>query len=779
MASTSNDRPVSANVTAAQSPPSDNDGGERPVRQQLQETTIESTSQPANESSGGRKRSFEESRENDDSPADKGESRKKRSRENTPDNSNAGEAAAQAQMSKKRSRENTPDDTNIEKTATQVTTADTQTVKVSENEPKDQATSAPKRNYWICNGKRRKSFHDDSPETDVDFSPLMDRHDASAERAKESDRPNTSYRDAATQADQDSKYPNTSYHDAATQTDCDAEFPNPSLHDASTQTDADSENHKSSLCEAATQTDVDSEYPQSPPCGASTQEEVDSEHPQSPSCGASTQGELPDESDTPLIPTQRSQSAPAVPTTSYASSWYMESPDASLVGAQSPWFIGSPLESPTGVGCGSAADNDHASCAEPRTESSLGSPVKRTYYGPFYEDDEEDEEIPPDLLNTSETPHLEPSLPPLASTKGPSKKRSLGEYQADSPKASELTDTTTKTPEPEKKRHRDNSQEPETKTDKVCRSSLAKLCETLTDSCHQVFAASAFGKAAGASPFASLGKKLEPTNADSEKKTSASTFASSSLAGFAGSEKSPFSTLGASTPSIFKPAASSGFGSLGSGFSGVGGGFSGAAKSGGLTSFASNSPVPLGGTPTSQPKENPAADESESANDSEQEKASTFKAEKTDDRFYEQEMATGEEEELTSFSCKAKLFKFLDGEWRERGIGTFKVNCRYDHGRLVGRMIMRADGALRVMLNSPVFKGMKYGDSEGKPPKSKQLFLGSMEEGRLVSCLLRTGKQETAEELYKVLGDLLESEREGGEGSEEEEEGEEEEKAEK
>ncbi|KAJ6172588.1 hypothetical protein N7470_001655 [Penicillium chermesinum] len=470
MASTSNDRPVSANVTAAQSPPSDNDGGERPVRQQLQETTIESTSQPANESSGGRKRSFEESRENDDSPADKGESRKKRSRENTPDNSNAGEAAAQAQMSKKRSRENTPDDTNIEKTATQVTTADTQTVK----------------------------------------------------------------------------------------------------------------------------------------------------------------------------------------------------------------------------------------------------------------------------------------------------KRSLGEYQADSPKASELTDTTTKTPEPEKKRHRDNSQEPETKTDKVCRSSLAKLCETLTDSCHQVFAASAFGKAAGASPFASLGKKLEPTNADSEKKTSASTFASSSLAGFAGSEKSPFSTLGASTPSIFKPAASSGFGSLGSGFSGVGGGFSGAAKSGGLTSFASNSPRTRLPTRVRVPM------------------TLNRRRRALSRRRRPMTVSTSKkEEELTSFSCKAKLFKFLDGEWRERGIGTFKVNCRYDHGRLVGRMIMRADGALRVMLNSPVFKGMKYGDSEGKPPKSKQLFLGSMEEGRLVSCLLRTGKQETAEELYKVLGDLLESEREGGEGSEEEEEGEEEEKAEK
>lgn len=100
-------------------------------------------------------------------------------------------------------------------------------------------------------------------------------------------------------------------------------------------------------------------------------------------------------------------------------------------------------------------------------------------------------------------------------------------------------------------------------------------------------------------------------------------------------------------------------------------------------------------------------------------------------------VSTGEEEEENVFSCKGKLFHF-SGEWKERGVGTFKVNVRNDEeGKRHGRMIMRADGALRVMLNSPVFKGMTFGDAKNEEPSSKQIFLASNEEGRTVPLLLR------------------------------------------
>lgn len=101
---------------------------------------------------------------------------------------------------------------------------------------------------------------------------------------------------------------------------------------------------------------------------------------------------------------------------------------------------------------------------------------------------------------------------------------------------------------------------------------------------------------------------------------------------------------------------------------------------------------------------------------------------------------TGEEEEKTYFSSKAKLFQFSDKEWRERGVGTFKVNLKQSGDKdekLPPRLIMRADGVLRVMLNTPIFKGMTVGDPLGNPPKSKQIHLASLENGRSVPILLR------------------------------------------
>lgn len=101
---------------------------------------------------------------------------------------------------------------------------------------------------------------------------------------------------------------------------------------------------------------------------------------------------------------------------------------------------------------------------------------------------------------------------------------------------------------------------------------------------------------------------------------------------------------------------------------------------------------------------------------------------------------TGEEEEKTYFTCKAKLFHFSDNEWRERGLGNFKVNVRVIDGvedKKSARMVMRADGVLRVMLNTALFKGMKVGDGEGKEPRSKQIILASLEGNRSVPLLLR------------------------------------------
>ncbi|KKK26484.1 hypothetical protein ARAM_000273 [Aspergillus rambellii] len=282
----------------------------------------------------------------------------------------------------------------------------------------------------------------------------------------------------------------------------------------------------------------------------------------------------------------------------------------------------------------------------------------------------------------------------------------------------------------------------------------------------------AFANVSSVSPFGSLGASASKGPSDAKPVTSASAFASSSLAAFAGSEKSPFGALASSTPSVFKsPPTStpsetqkpmaSGFAALGSGFSSFSGGFGAAGSGGGLTSFASpNAPSALG---SSRPKAfgagDEGSDEDEKREDDEESGPAEFAEEKADERFFERPTETGEEEEKTYFSCKAKLFQFSDKEWKERGVGTFKVNVRVSNGvedKKAARMIMRADGVLRVMLNTPLFKGMTVGDASGKEPKSKQITLASLENGRTIPILLRTGSEDHAKELYHVLQDLLE-----------------------
>lgn len=77
-------------------------------------------------------------------------------------------------------------------------------------------------------------------------------------------------------------------------------------------------------------------------------------------------------------------------------------------------------------------------------------------------------------------------------------------------------------------------------------------------------------------------------------------------------------------------------------------------------------------------------------------------------------------------------------------MGTFKINVKEllsdtegGSTKKTARMIMRADGVLRVMLNSPIFKGMPVGEVSGAEPKGKQLNLASVEEGKTVPLLLR------------------------------------------
>nr|KMM68609.1 hypothetical protein CPAG_04935 [Coccidioides posadasii RMSCC 3488] len=339
--------------------------------------------------------------------------------------------------------------------------------------------------------------------------------------------------------------------------------------------------------------------------------------------------------------------------------------------------------------------------------------------------------------------------------------------------------------EPEKKRHRDDSRERDVSKDDSSKASFPNP----------------FANTSATSPFASLdacklaGSRSKDEAPKTQPVTSASAFASSGLAAFASSEKSPFGTIG-SNASVFKsmkqaetsiqgkenvasattatpsPLAATGA----SPFASFSGGFASSAfasftssapqSSGRLTSFASPaSTTILGGGPKTKPFGAASDGEEEEDDQGEDESRPAFEGleeVKRDDRFFKQETETGEENEKTWYSCRGKLFQFDGKEWKERGIGTFKINVVETEEssaskRVVrsARMIMRTDAVLRVVLNSPLFKGMKVGDATGNEPTGKQIHLVGMENGKSTPYLLRTASLAAAKDAYHNIQDIL------------------------
>ncbi|GAO47314.1 hypothetical protein G7K_1522-t1 [Saitoella complicata NRRL Y-17804] len=140
----------------------------------------------------------------------------------------------------------------------------------------------------------------------------------------------------------------------------------------------------------------------------------------------------------------------------------------------------------------------------------------------------------------------------------------------------------------------------------------------------------------------------------------------------------------------------------------------------------------------------------------------------------EQEVKTGEEEETTVYNSKAKLFSFDTKEqaWKERGVGTLRVNL-YQDKKLGGRIVMRADAVYRVILNVKLFKNMKIETSKDAVMNEKSIRFSALEEGKLVMFTVRVGNANTALDLAKAITDSLPEEaKEGDEEKENEEESE-------
>ncbi|KAL0722709.1 hypothetical protein Bca4012_037308 [Brassica carinata] len=73
---------------------------------------------------------------------------------------------------------------------------------------------------------------------------------------------------------------------------------------------------------------------------------------------------------------------------------------------------------------------------------------------------------------------------------------------------------------------------------------------------------------------------------------------------------------------------------------------------------------------------------------------------------------TGEENEKVAFSADSVMFEYLDGGWRERGKGEVKVNVSSSGGK--ARLVMRAKGNYRLILNASLYPEMKLASMDKK-----------------------------------------------------------------
>ncbi|RHZ78486.1 hypothetical protein Glove_164g58 [Diversispora epigaea] len=150
-----------------------------------------------------------------------------------------------------------------------------------------------------------------------------------------------------------------------------------------------------------------------------------------------------------------------------------------------------------------------------------------------------------------------------------------------------------------------------------------------------------------------------------------------------------------------------------------------------------------------QPSQNDKDEENENDKDNVEEEVPFGTV--TTTLLQEQEVFTGEENETTQHSVRAKLYCMDERMWKERGIGILRLNYSRNYEKSP-RLVMRTENVLKVILNIALFHGMHV---ERSQEKFVRLF--AFEGDLLVHLAIKLSNSNAADDLYEAIMDAIPS----------------------
>jgi len=191
------------------------------------------------------------------------------------------------------------------------------------------------------------------------------------------------------------------------------------------------------------------------------------------------------------------------------------------------------------------------------------------------------------------------------------------------------------------------------------------------------------------------------------------------LSSAAGSSSGLFSSAASTSGSLFSSAAGTSGGLFSSAAAGASGGLFGslAASSGGLfnsTSGASSGGLPQAGTQAGPPKA-PEQDEEQYVVEEEVTSIPGWTPSVTLE--VKEKVDTGEEDEEELYSQRSKLYRFRDGEWKERGTGEAKILKHRETGKI--RFLLRQERTMKISANFFIIDQLPYCDLRPNTGSSK------------------------------------------------------------